>query len=497
MQKPFSTYLKEFQETLRGVFHERYDINEFSKARGLPAVVLRDIMADAPLSVAIPKEYGGRGAQVKECLGVLSAAAYESLPLSLTFGINIALFLEPVAKYANNEVKSDIFKRFLEKQNMGGLMITEPNFGSDALNMQTFNEKNGNTYRISGTKHWQGLTGMADYWLITCRAKGADGRLNRDIDFFICDVSQPNQRIIVEEYYDNIGLYMIPYGKNKIDVAIPSEFKVQPKSSGVKMLLDLLHRSRMQFPGMAIGFIKRMLDECIKHCNERIVAGRKLMALDQIQYQISRIQSAFTIASAMCFRSSSTSGIEHDLANHGIEANTMKAFVTDLMHESAQTVTQLLGSKGYIMESIGGRGIMDSRAFQIFEGSNEMLYTQISEQIAKLMKVKKEFNVYRFFKDFHLTDKACDYFKKELDFNFSSGLNQRKMIDLGKVFSRIISFNYVMGMRAEGFRPDLVDSCLEIIRLEVSQFMNIFNSPNAVVPVESYQENSSWQNFVG
>ncbi|MGD1946983.1 MAG: acyl-CoA dehydrogenase family protein [Croceivirga sp.] len=496
MNQQFSAYIKKFQETLRTVFHERYDIDEFSKERGLPPVVLRDIMADNPLSVGIPNEYGGRGVQVKECLDVLAAASYESLPLSLTFGINIALFLEPVAKYANDKVKSGIFKRFLEQQNMGGLMITEPAYGSDALNMQTYNEKSGDTYKVTGTKHWQGLTGMADYWLITSRAKKEDGRLNRDIDFFICDVTQPNQKIIVEEYYDNIGLYMIPYGKNKINIEVPAAFKMEPKSSGVKMLLDTLHRSRMQFPGMAVGFIKRMLDECLKHCNERIVAGKKLIALDQIQYQISRVQSAFTLASAMCFRSASTSGIQHDLANAGIEANTMKAFVTDLMQEAAQTVTQLLGSKGYIMESIGGRGIMDSRAFQIFEGSNEMLYTQITEYIGKLMKMKKEFNVYEFLKDFHLTDKASDYFKKELNFDFTSGLNQRKLIDLGRVFSRVISFNYVLDMNEAGFRKDLVDSCAQILKLEVSQFINLFQSTNTVIPVEAYHEKGAWQQFI-
>lgn len=478
------------------MFHERYDINEFSKERGLPPVVLREIMANAPLSVSIPDKYGGRGVLAKECLDVLATASYESLPLSLTFGINIALFLEPVSKYANEEVKSTIFTRFLEQQNMGGLMITEPEYGSDALNMQTYNKRIGDTYRLNGTKHWQGLTGMADYWLITSRAKREDGRLNRDIDFFICDVTQPNQKIIVEEYYDNIGLYMIPYGKNKIDVEIPAAYKMESKASGVKMLLDTLHRSRMQFPGMAVGFIKRMLDECIKHCNERIVAGKKLMALDQIQYQISRVQSAFTLASAMCFRSSSTSGIEFDLANQGIEANTMKAFVTDLMQEAAQTATQLLGSKGYSMQSIGGRGIMDSRPFQIFEGSNEMLYTQITEHVGKLMKVKKEFNVYHFLKDFHLTNKACDYFKKELNFDLTNGLSQRKLIDLGRVLSRIISFNYVLNMTEVGFRKDLVDSCAQILKLDVGQFVKVFHSHNAVVPIEAYHDKGGWQQFV-
>ncbi len=78
---------------------------------------------------------------------------------------NIALFLEPVAKYAQEAVKEDVFNRFLTQQIMGGLMITEPDYGSDALNMQTSNVRTGSHYHIQGTKHWQGLTGMADYWL--------------------------------------------------------------------------------------------------------------------------------------------------------------------------------------------------------------------------------------------------------------------------------------------------------------------------------------------
>lgn len=496
MHKKFSEYIKEFESTLKEVFHERYDINQFSKERGLPVVALRDIMSKSPLSVAIPEVYGGRGLKVNECLRILSAASYESLALSLTFGINIALFLEPVAKYANASVKDGIFKRFLEKQNMGGLMITEPDYGSDALGMQTYNEKVEGHYAVNGTKHWQGLTGMADYWLIASREKNANGNLNRDIDFFICDVTQPNQQIVVEEYYDNLGLYMIPYGKNKVDVQIPSQFKLEPTTSGVKMMLDILHRSRMQFPGMAVGFIKRMLDESIKYCNERIVGGKKLIDLDQIQYQISKIQGAYTIASAMCFRSSTNSGIANDLANEGIEANTMKAFVTDLMQEAAQTLTQLSGSKGFKMENIGGRGIMDSRAFQIFEGSNEMLYTQITEMIAKQMKRKKEFNIYNFFKDFNLTTKSYSYFKEYIQFSITTELKQRKMIDLGKIFSRIISLNFVLEMEEKGFRKDLTSNCLELLKLDVSQLINSFHSKNTVIQIEDYNENSLWYNFV-
>lgn len=491
----FPEFLDNLNRTLKSVFYERDNIEKFIQTRGFPALVLRDIMATNPLSVAIPESYGGRGAKVKECLGILDAASYESLPLCLTFGINLALFLEPVAKYGQESVKQNIFNRFLTQQNMGGLMITEPDFGSDALNMQTSNVKVGSNYHIKGTKHWQGLTGMADYWLMTSRGKNENGELARDIDFFICDVQQPHQKIRVEEYYNNIGLYPIPYGKNIVDIHVPEEFKLEPESTGLKLMMDLLHRSRFQFPGMGMGFIRRMLDEAIKQTNLRVVGGKPLMALDQVQHQITKIQSAFTVCSALCRRSAKHSGIEHNLATEAIEANSMKAYVTDLMQESAQIYMQLCGANGYKAENVGARGIVDSRPFQIFEGSNEMLYTQISEMVLKRMGRLKEMNLSKFIRNYDLTKIAADHFKSILDFKIDLNLPQRKMVDLGRILSRVISASHVVDLGTNGFRSDLINESVETIKHEISTFVSSYKFQTTVSPIEDYKDNSLWLDY--
>lgn len=492
----YPEFIKNFEEKLKNLFHEKEDIDQLSLERGLPPAVMSEIMSGCPLSVAIPEQYGGRGSIVKECLGLLAAASYESLSLSLTFGINIALFLEPISKYANEAVKKGIFDRFLENQNMGGLMITEPDYGSDALNMKTINIEHENGYQVKGTKHWQGLTGLADYWLIASRKESISGDLGRDIDFFICDTAQPKQQIIVEKYFDNLGLYMIPYGLNKVDIDVPANYKLEPETTGIKMMLDILHRSRMQFPGMGMGFIKRMLDEAIAHCKQRIVGTGNLLAIDQVQFQISRIQSAYTMCSAMCARSSHISGITHNLAMEGLEANSMKAVVTDLMQESAQILVQLSGANGYKLSHIGGRGIVDSRPFQIFEGSNEMLYAQIAEMITKQMKKKKETHLFDFLKDFSLMSEASLYFKNELSFKLNDMLSQRKMVDLGKILGRIICVGYVLDLQVNGFRKDLVSNCITTVKQEIAALLAAFQFDHAVQVIEDYSENSSWLKFV-
>jgi len=490
----FKDYISDFKNHLHQLFRSEYDYNTISLNRDLPKEFLAKIMDKNPLAVAIPTLFGGRGVNVKECLGVLSAASYESLPLSLMFGINIALFLEPLAKYGTYAVQEKIFKKFLEDKAMGGLMITEKAYGSDALNMKTHYTEIEEGYKIKGEKHWQGLSGAADFWLVTARKSTANGDLARDIDFFVTDNNAPDQHIPMVSRYNNLGLYAIPYGVNEIDVTIPENQKLTPESTGIKLMLDMLHRSRLQFPGMGLGFIKRLMDESFQHCNTRIVGGIALSNIDAVKYQLSRIQAAYVICSGMCHYSVGHSGIDKDLATASIEANTLKALITDLMQESAQISLQLAGANGYRLDHLAGRAVVDSRPFQIFEGSNEMLYGQIADAVLKLMRKSKESNLVKFLSSYATTDKSIHYFSSSLNFNLDYAISQRDAVTLGRMIARVISFQLVLNM--EGFNNDLVDVARQHIAMDLNMLAGQFNSKNIANPLFDYTSNSDWMTFV-
>lgn len=493
---PFESFIQNIKDSLHSIFHEINDIDLLSQSRGLPAKVWKEIMSLHPLSVAVPKQHGGRGISAKECMGLLATASYESLALSLLFGINVGLFLESFGKYAEESVKTKVYKNFMTNSATGGLMITEPKHGSDALNMTTYNEKIGDDYKIKGTKHWQGLTGMADYWILASRKKNANGTLSRDIDFFLTDESIASQEIKVVELYDNAGLYMIPYGLNKVDISLPASQKLVGESSGITMMRDILHRSRLQFPGMAMGFIKRMMDEAIAQCENRIVGHSNLLSLDQVQFQLAKIQSSFTICSAMCAKSVKISGIEHNLAAEGLHANSMKALITDLMQDAAQNYTQLSGAQGYRTSHIGGRGIMDSRPFQIFEGSNEMLYTQVAEMTVKESHKMKNYNLAAILENKKEAKSAAKVYHKELDFSIANISSQRKLVDLGKIVARVISVNDVLHLSNNGFNPKLIDNCIALVRQEISVLVHSMSEHADINVIRYSDEKSNWMDFV-
>ncbi|WP_242979073.1 acyl-CoA dehydrogenase family protein [Rhodohalobacter mucosus] len=495
IKKDILSFLNDYKEKLSQLFTQRNDEDEMLATRGIPPYVLREVLECNPLSTFIPSEYKGRGAVTSEALSMLETTSYQSLPLSLMMGINGALFLQPVANYGQDEMKSTVFKRFLAKKNMGGLMITEPDFGSDALRMQTgFKQDESGDYHINGLKHWAGLTGWADYWLITARGIDKNGELGRDIGFFVHDSS--NGGIEVQEYYKNLGLYMLPYGKNEVNITVPETYRLEPKTTGVTMMLDILHRSRLQFPGMSTGHLKRMLDEAIDHCKERVVGGSSLFNYDQVKERLARLQSYFTVSSAMSYFTSTNVPLEKNTSRMDVEANSIKSVVTDYMHEASQSLLQLVGAKGYRLDHIAGRAMVDSRPFQIFEGSNDILYQQISESVLKLMRKSKESNLYKFLKEYSLTENAADYFKDTLNFEIAYKLPQRKLVELGRAIGRLVSMEMTIKLGETGFNSEMISSSLKVIRAEIQSSLSSLTYNENPAVIDGYGDDSAWLKFV-
>lgn len=496
IKKDIHSFIQNYKSKLNELFSERNDENELLSDRGIPPYILRQILECDPLSTFIPEEYNGRGSITSEALAMLETSSYQSLPLSLMMGINGALFLQPIANYASEEAKASIFQDFLRKKNMGGLMITEPDYGSDALRMQTgfdYSESD-QSYHIEGLKHWAGLTGWADYWLITARGYNEKGELGRDVGFFIHDSSKGG--IDVEEYYKNLGLYMLPYGRNRIDIDVPESYRLQPERTGVTMMLDILHRSRLQFPGMSTGHLKRMMDEALLHCKNRLVGGINLFKYDQVKERLSKLQSYFTVSSAMSYFTSTNVPLDQNTSRMDVAANSIKSVVTDYMHEASQSLMQLVGAKGYRLDHIAGRSLVDSRPFQIFEGSNDILYQQISESILKLMRKSKETNLYNFLKDYSLTQNSSEYFKDLLDFEVNYKMAQRKLVQLGRAIGRMVSMEMTIRLGESGYNSEMISNSIKNIRAEIESLFATYSFAESASVLDEYGEDSNWLKFV-
>ena len=197
----------------------------------------------------------------------------------------------------------------------------------------------------------------------------------------------------------------------------------------------------------------------------------------------------------MCINTSERAGIDNNLATHGLEANAIKTCVTDLMQDAAQSLLQLVGAKGYRLDHFAGRAVVDSRPFQIFEGSNDILYAQISESLLKQMKVSKEKNLFRYLNSFDLTHRASGLLKNMIDFELNTSLSQRKLVELGYVISRVVAMDLVLKLGEKGFSRELIDGSLENLQQEIATLLTNYSTKNSTELIDPDQGRPSWRNF--
>ncbi len=332
---------------------------------------------------------------------------------------------------------------------------------------------------------------------MTAREEKNAAELKRDIDFFVCNSSDPRQYVKPLEKFSNLGLYMIPYALNEVNVTVPAHHRLTAPRSGIRLMQDLLHRSRMRFSGMASGFIHRMLDEAVSHTKERVVSGKTLISYDQVQKRLSDLQADFTIASAFCRHASAISSIENDLSGRSLEANIHKTVLSDMMQNAAQSLLQLVGAKGYKLNHIAGRSVVDSRPFQIFEGSNDVIYQQVTDQFIKHMKLTKTYKLSSALKTHPLTARISDGIRKMTDFTIDPAMVQRKKVELGRILGRITSLEWTKDMGQGGYDPALINQALSSMTERIQALLGSYQGVNAAVYIDVPAGGSSdWRNTV-
>jgi alkylation response protein AidB-like acyl-CoA dehydrogenase len=343
--------------------------------------ILHEFLELGPLHYFIPLSIGGRFEGSKSYLRIVETTSYYSVPLGLTLGITGTLFLLPILKYADPILQNKLISEFLHGPALGGIMITEPTGGTDIFGLQTSVSSGQGTMALRGTKCWGGLTGKAEHWLVAARNIQGD-RLTRNLKVLYVPLSSPG--VAVNTYFDTLGLQPITYGETQFsDVAVPDAHNLTPRgTSALRVLYDTLFRSRMGIPAIASGLCKRLADEVATRASGRVVFGQPIAKFDQVQFRLSTIRSLSQINHCLWRFTADWMDQHDDVSGDYILVNAIKVVSSESMAEASDSAMQIFASAGYKRNHLVGRAYVDSRPFQIFEGSNDVLHDNTFEVVA-------------------------------------------------------------------------------------------------------------------
>lgn len=414
----------------------RRSIDEFDSARlphePLSRESLRKLVDLGVYLPAIPREYGGRESHQEMC-EVIEVMSERNLPMGMYTMIVTVLFLRNVAACGDDALKAEVFEDFAKNPVIGGLAFTEPGSGSNLARMQTTYHDDGDTYRITGTKHWQAFSEQADWWIIC--AKHPERK-----EFAYFAHKRSDGGFVTTEVYDSLGLKNLGYGLNTLDLRVPRHYRLAKAREGLGDAAEILCASRFSKAAMASGFLRRLSREALRQVSTRKIGEGTLHDIGYVRYKVDRIKQNYVVCNALYRHLMLAEDYNTDMQDSMFASLATKVLASEFMLESALDYQQLCGGEGYrkgAPDNIAAYALLDARVYTVFDGTNDLLCQHLAHLFLRQFQQSGLRSPLEFIGRFGYLE---DAFLHLTDINLShiaDAPSQDKVVILGRILSRV------------------------------------------------------------
>jgi acyl-CoA dehydrogenase len=283
-----------------------------------------------------------------------------------------------------------IKKRYLPAVRQGKMIaafaLSEPEAGSDVAALAMTAKRDGDHYRLDGSKTWISNGGIADFYVVFARTGEAPGA--KGLSAFVVDADTPG--FSIKERIEIIAPH--PLATISFDgVRVPAENMLGKPGDGFKAAMATLDVFRSTVGAAALGFARRALDEMTERAATRKLFGAPLSELQLTQAAIADSATDVDAAALLIYRAAWIK----DVGPTGLgaarvtrEAAMAKMFATEMAQQVIDRAVQLFGglgvTKGVKVEEL----YREIRALRIYEGATEVQKVIIARETLKLRNSK-------------------------------------------------------------------------------------------------------------
>ena len=360
---------------------------DFSKTQLLPGVIDRDDKAEFPreqikmmgelgfMGMMVPEKWGGSGLDTISYVIAIEEIASIELATSTIMSVNNSLVCQLLLDQGTDLQKEKFLKPLACGKKLGAYSLSEPQSGSDASNMRTYAEKNGQNYIINGTKNWVTSGINCDYLIMFCLTEKGAG--SKGISAFILEKGTPGLSTGKKE--DKLGIRASDtcelYFEN---CSIPAKNMIGNPGQGFSLAMEALGGGRIGIAAQALGLSRAALDASLVYSNERKQFGKKISEFGTIKNKLADIATDVDAARMLVWRAAF---LKDQGKNYIKESSMAKLFASSAAMKAATECVQIHGGYGYIQEYGVERLMRDAKITQIYEGTSEIQQLVISREI--------------------------------------------------------------------------------------------------------------------
>jgi alkylation response protein AidB-like acyl-CoA dehydrogenase len=329
-----------------------------------PRDVFRTLGELGFLGMPYPEEVGGSGQPYEVYLQALEeiAAAWASVGVGLSVHV---MSCYPLATFGAAEQRGRWLEEMLAGDLLGGYCLSEADAGSDPGAMRTRATRDGDAYRVSGSKAWVTHGGEADFY--TLFARTSDDR-SRGISCFLAPGEAPGLTVQPPEH--KMGLTGSTTATMLFDgVAVPADRRLGEEGQGLAIALAGLDSGRLGIAAVATGLAQGALDVAVTYARERVTFGRPIIDHQGLAFVLADMAAAVESSRATYLHAARLRDAGRAF---GLQASVAKLVCTDNAMKVTTDAVQVLGGAGYTRDFPVERYMREAKVMQIFEGTNQI-----------------------------------------------------------------------------------------------------------------------------
>src|SRR6185437_8115135 len=353
----------------------RPNVMIWDEKQEFPIQVFKGLGRLGLMGVLVPEKYGGSGLTYFEYVAVISEISKVCGSIGLSVAAHNSLCTGHILAFGNEEQKNIYLPKLATAEFIGAWGLTEPNTGSDAGNMQSIAEKDGNEWVINGTKSW-----------ITHGKSG-------DVAVVICRTGEPHTR-------DNSTSFIVPRGtagfrggkkENKLGMRasetaemifdncrIPDSWRLGEIGAGFKQSLKVLDGGRISIAALGVGIAKGAYEAAVQYSRERHQFDKPISSFQGISFKLADMATEIAAAELLTLQAA-------DRKNKGLsvskESAMAKYYSSEVAVRTATEAVQIFGGYGYTKDFPVEKFYRDSKLCTIGEGTSEIQKIVIAREV--------------------------------------------------------------------------------------------------------------------
>jgi alkylation response protein AidB-like acyl-CoA dehydrogenase len=274
-----------------------------------------------------------------------------------------SLVIYPIHAYGSPEQRERWLPGLARGELVGAFGLTEPAHGSNPAAMETSAERDGDGYRLDGSKTWITNAPIADVAVVWARTDGGEGPVRG----FLVETDRPG--VATPEIDEKLSMRASITGEVHLDDAFVPESNVLPDVEGMKGPLSCLTQARYGISWGAVGAARDCFETALEYAGEREQFGGPIGRFQLQQSKLTEMATQITLGQLLAYR---LAELESAGELRPEQVSMAKRNNVRMARKTARVAREMLGGNGITLDYSPMRHMANIETVYTYEGTHDI-----------------------------------------------------------------------------------------------------------------------------